>query len=604
MVIGGVNTEAGYHPQKMEEWWMNVDPRDFDMDNAVLASATTTRTTSSNHEQNGEVAINIDRKRRNSKSSSGSRTSSRSRREKDRPSRTAAKPQLLWSQLSKDVFSTFNRMKRKFTTASANADESSDSGARGSSTQETTRSNSSASSARDGSTRSTNNSKTRKAPRYSISELVASLDDKSGNISPELERRVRDFKFAQNKRREKHGDQRTWGIFGLYAHLSDIRADLEWAEDAAWRRVRNEPYLSWTDFASSRDEGMVNRPFFTYFMLVFCTIMMLVTFAKNGWRFEPLNVNPLAGPSPETLIDVGARYSTLIVNEGQWYRLLSPMFLHAGLIHYFVNMLALWYVGAAIEQSHGLGVAAMLFFIPAVGGNILSAIFLPQYISVGASGGIFGLIGGCVADIAINWDLLFLKTTTNEETRWRHARVIFWLLMDVLVNCFIGLTPFVDNFTHLGGFLYGLCCGVSTIERLAVGFFGQRNDKWGRVRTALLRSTGLIVSLIMIMVTTVLLSESDGSTNSCHGCRFLSCVPFPFGTEDKWWHCDDCDFVVADLYQTTDGSGLYEMIELTCPNGIIQGIDVADDGFTDKDEIRFELPTYCRLHCENVYISN
>ena len=576
---GAEGDDAGYHPDGAVEWWMNVDPRDYDMSKAIEASR--------NFEENGNQG---DNRRRTSKSSSGSRTT----RGDSGSSGTDPKPPF-WSKLSKKLSSMSSSIGNTIKTST---EGSSNSDRNGSSTQGTS----------NGSTGSRDNARLnntkRNTQRYSISELVNSLDDKSGNISPELERRVRDFRFAQNKRREKHGDQRTWGIFGLYAHLSDIRADLEWAEDAAWRRHHNAPYLSWTDFEKSRDAGMVNRPFFTYFMLVFCTIMMLVTFAENDWKIEPMNVNPLVGPSPEALIDVGARNSSLIVNEGQWYRLLSPMFLHAGLIHYVVNMLALWYVGAAIETSHGLGVAAMLFFIPAVGGNILSAIFLPQYISVGASGGIFGLIGGCAADIAINWNLLFLKTTTDEETRWRHARVVFWLVMDVLVNCFIGLTPFVDNFTHLGGFVYGLCCGVSTIERLAVGFFGLGNDKWGRVRTALLRSTGLIISLIMIMVTTVLLSESDGSTNSCHGCRFLSCVPFPFGAEEKWWYCDDCDFVVADLYQTTDGSGRYELIELTCPNGVVEEIDVADDGFYEKDKIQFALPTYCRSHCENVYISN
>jgi membrane associated rhomboid family serine protease len=48
-------------------------------------------------------------------------------------------------------------------------------------------------------------------------------------------------------------------------------------------------------------------------------------------------------------------------------------------------------------------------FIPALGGTILSAIFLSEYITVGASGGIFGLIGAYLADICMNWSLLFSK---------------------------------------------------------------------------------------------------------------------------------------------------------------------------------------------------
>jgi hypothetical protein len=242
-----------------------------------------------------------------------------------------------------------------------------------------------------------------------------------------------------------------------------------------------------------------------------------------------------------------------------------------------------------------------------VGGNILSAICLPQYISVGASGGIFGLIGGCLADIAINWNLLFLKTTTDEEDRWRHGMALFWLAFDILLNCFIGFTPFVDNFTHLGGFMYGLLCGLSTIERLAVGFFGLSSSggQFGNTfQSTFIRFFGLIVSVISIMVTTVVLVQSDGVSSPCHGCRYISCVPFPPSADDKWWYCDDCDFVTADLFVAANGSGLYEQIELNCPNGDMEEITIADDGHMNKDAVRKALPDYCRAHCEDVFIAH
>ncbi|KAG7364056.1 rhomboid family protein [Nitzschia inconspicua] len=439
---------------------------------------------------------------------------------------------------------------------------------------------------------------------YSVAELVASLGAVDGDVDlpPALERRVRDFKFAQNKRRERHGDQRPWGIYGLYAHLSDIRADLEWAEDAAWRRQRGQPYLSWRDFDKSRDKGFHNRPWFTYGVLALCTIMMFVTLGVNGWKFEPLNINPLIGPSSETLIKCGARDTNLIVNEAQWYRLFTPMILHAGLVHYVINMLALYFIGGAVEQSHGFASAAVLFIIPAVGGNILSAICLPQYISVGASGGIFGLIGGCVADICLNWNLLFLKTTTDANARLRHFYVLLWLGMDILLNCLLGFTPFVDNFTHLGGFMYGFCCGISTIERLAVGFFGINADKCSRLGSTFMRFFGLIISIIAIMVTTVVLVQSDGVTSPCPGCRYISCIPFPPNAKEKWWYCDDCDVVIADLYQSS--GGLYEQINLFCPNGEVEEIQIAGDGIHDKEVLRRALPSYCRAHCDEVFASN
>lgn len=437
--------------------------------------------------------------------------------------------------------------------------------------------------------------------RYTVKELVQCLGRDDIDLPPALERRVRDFKFAQTKRRERHGENSPWGIFGLYAHLSDVRADLEWAEDAAWRRQQSEPYLSWTDFEKSRDKGLHNRPLFTCGVITVCSIMLVVTFGVNGWKVEPLNVNPLIGPSSETLIKVGARQTNLIVNQGQWFRLFTPLVLHAGLVHFVLNMAAMYFIGAAVEQSHGYSTAAVLFILPAVGGNILSAICLPQYISVGASGGIFGLIGACLADISINWNLLFLKSTTDEESRWRHLKVLFWLAFDIILNCIIGLTPFVDNFTHLGGFLYGLCCGLSTIERLALGFFGLKSTSYSKAWSTFLRFFGLIVSLIAIMVTTVVLVQSDGVTSPCNGCRYISCVPFPPRTEDKWWYCDDCDFVTADLYVNGAGTGQYEQLNLKCPDGQYEQIDISEYEIYDKDEIRKALPTFCRGHCDEVF---
>lgn len=209
----------------------------------------------------------------------------------------------------------------------------------------------------------------------------------------------------------------------------------------------SESYLSWADFDTSKKKG-VNRPFFTYFLLLTCTIVLIASIARNGWVVEPLEINPMIGPSAQTLIRMGAKDSYLIVNQNEAWRLLSSAVLHAGLVHYFINTLALWFVGNAIETSHGIVAAAILFVIPAIGGTILSAIFLPEYITVGASGGIFGLIGACLSDIMMNWKLLFCDFVTENGKKHRHVMVVVFLFLDIALNCIIGLTPYVDNFTR------------------------------------------------------------------------------------------------------------------------------------------------------------
>lgn len=126
---------------------------------------------------------------------------------------------------------------------------------------------------------------------YSTKELVNALgagEEHHGNLPEAIQHRIRDFRLAQRKRRETYGNERPWGILGLYDHLASIRIDLEWAEDAAWRRQHGEPYLSWSDFDKEHKKGAKNRPFFTYFMMLFCTIMMIASIGSNGWKVEPL----------------------------------------------------------------------------------------------------------------------------------------------------------------------------------------------------------------------------------------------------------------------------------------------------------------------------
>lgn len=150
-------------------------------------------------------------------------------------------------------------------------------------------------------------------------------------MAPALARRLRDFQFAQEKRRKKYGDERPWGILGVYDHLASIRIDVEWAEDAARRRANGDAYQSWADHDESKKGGS-NRPYVTYVLLFLCTGVMIASIAVNDWSIEPLDVNPMVGPSAETLILMGAKESYLIVVEKEGWRLLTASLLHVSAI--------------------------------------------------------------------------------------------------------------------------------------------------------------------------------------------------------------------------------------------------------------------------------
>jgi membrane associated rhomboid family serine protease len=436
----------------------------------------------------------------------------------------------------------------------------------------------------------------------SMAQLVDTLmrkdnDEDLSDIDSEVKRRVKDFQHAQNERRKKYR-LRPFGIIGLFSNLSDIRSDLRWAENAAFRREQEDPYISWKDYEARRNSGR-RLPFFTILMLITSLVMMIVAFYLNDWKIEQLSVNPLVGPSPEVLVQLGALQTREMIDNGSWYRLVTAIFLHGGLIHLFMNLCVIALIGRAIERNHGFLNTAVLFFVPAIGGNIISGVMQPGYILVGASGGIFGLIGVCVADIALNWKLMFLvfKDRGGASGCWMRFCCFFWLLFDIVINSLIGFTPFVDNFAHLGGLVYGFLVALTILERLPLSFFGTGSGICHQLRIASYRCVGFIIAATLICVTTVVLGESDGLRSPCYQCRYISCAPFPFWTESKWWYCDGCDAAFGDIYRRT-GDVFFSDLELFCPtNGEVVDIDIFDKRYTEIYGIQEALPSFCREYC-------
>ena len=128
-----------------------------------------------------------------------------------------------------------------------------------------------------------------------------------------------------------------------------------------------------------------------------------------------------------------------ITEFGEYYRFITAMFLHAGLIHILFNMLILWQIGSVIELSIGKLRYAVLYFACGLGGGIASVLFNdPFVLSVGASGAIFGLLGAYV--------VMAKKLNIN------HSQV----LTLIFINLAIGfIVPGIDWHAHLGGLITG-----------------------------------------------------------------------------------------------------------------------------------------------------
>jgi len=259
------------------------------------------------------------------------------------------------------------------------------------------------------------------------------------------------------------------------------------------------------------------RPYFVILVIIICTIMFLVSMGKNGWKLAPISQNPMLGPDSSVLIDLGAKVTSLIV-AGEWWRLIAPMFLHAGLIHLLLNMITLWRLGTDLEETFGAYRIGAIYFLSGLFGILMSAIFLPEIPGVGASGAICGLLGAKFGDF-------FHYHKYLQEGKWKY---FVSLVLSTVIALAIGLFPLLDNFGHIGGWICGLLSGTIF---LAYAVKDPLSGKLTMKSFAVLACAAILLSFFVIAFS-VLFLAINGNT-WCSWCHNLSCLQ---GT--PWWDCN------------------------------------------------------------------
>jgi membrane associated rhomboid family serine protease len=303
-------------------------------------------------------------------------------------------------------------------------------------------------------------------------------------------------------------------------------------------------------------------PYFCGFMVLVNIVAFIYSIYMNDWRLEPASTNPMFGPSAQTLQRMGAKDTYLIVDCKEVWRLLSAQILHGGIIHLLFNMWALWDVGAGLERHFGPVAVAVIYLLSGLAGNAASCIFLPDAMTVGASGAIFGLFGAMWAD--------FMQNYHTSEFAGNRCSTLLCLSFCTLFSLALGLVPFVDNFAHVGGFIAGILCGCVLLadtsegrETLRASWSGRSSgsssgSSSGRccglccspgVRQLVVGVAAAVVLVGYVVVLYVSLFESHDLHAWCSWCERVNCL------ETDWWDCDaDSASSCSDAeIQWTDG---------------------------------------------------
>lgn len=301
--------------------------------------------------------------------------------------------------------------------------------------------------------------------------------------------------------------------------------------------------------------GRQRWPYVSWIVAVALVVVFIIELIKanaetgQAVQTHP-SISPMLGPSAEFLISFGARFvpcmrkvpalptseqlpclkdstsrSNLYTadqlcpisqicglkdanNPNQSYRFVTAIFVHAGFVHIFFNLLVQLTLCAQIEKLIGSIAYFIVYFAGGIGGNLLGGNFgLIGQPALGASGAIYTCISIELVDLCYNWKYEY-------RAKMRLAMSIVFAVLGLA----LGLLPGLDNFAHIGGFCVGLLGGLVFAPSI-------HPTKTHRIVTWVLRVVALGLAVGFFAGLASNFYNSPDPTKACTWCRYLSCLP-------------------------------------------------------------------------------
>ena len=169
-----------------------------------------------------------------------------------------------------------------------------------------------------------------------------------------------------------------------------------------------------------------------------------------------LRINPLIGPYPDAFSEWGGKNVYLMVEAGQWFRLVTPVFLSAGIIHFFANAFCQLETCAFFEREWGSKRWGILYLISTIGCIATSSVVNPDLIGVCSSGALMGMFGAKVAHV-ITWSAFDLRSSYYESIDLRQLNTV---LCSTITLAVLSIFNYIDGAGMMGGALSGFLGGM------------------------------------------------------------------------------------------------------------------------------------------------
>lgn len=253
----------------------------------------------------------------------------------------------------------------------------------------------------------------------------------------------------------------------------------------------------------------------------------LISFLLGTWTGRIIVVNfivfaivsfmsgSLFNPTTEALLFMGAKDSVLLA-QGEFWRLLTPIFVHIGLVHFLFNTWALYALGYELERILNRNCFLIIYLVSGIAGNICSALFSLS-VSAGASSSLFGLLGcGFIIERRIG--------RIVEERTGLKQKVGAYSTM-VVANLILGfIVPQIDNAAHLGGLIGGVI-SIFIILNIVPNSLWKPRRSFGVVASlvfSLILSVGAVLSCSRDFTMDRYLKASEGASIGIAKYRYIS----------------------------------------------------------------------------------
>lgn len=192
--------------------------------------------------------------------------------------------------------------------------------------------------------------------------------------------------------------------------------------------------------------GFAHIPICVRWLLVVNTIIFTLVVIL-GWL--ALGSAVLLSIPANLLLNSGGYDLPLVVDDWQFWRIISYAFLHGNILHLVFNMLALWQVGSSLEREIGWRRFLGVYFFSTIIAILFSSIASPETITIGASGALFGVIG---------FSISFYHRIGSQKALIRRNLMVQWAVYAIM----FGVIMNADNAAHIGGAIAGCFAGIFT----------------------------------------------------------------------------------------------------------------------------------------------